>query len=311
MMRYHMGWETPEGNPVQLDSGKGLRPALCLFTCEAVGGSVNDAMAAAVAIELIHNFSLIHDDVQDLDLERHGRETVWAVWGKPKALIAGNTMRTYADATLYQLQQTGTTPEKTLHVLRVLTECCLELIEGQYMDLDFESRLDVTPDEYLEMVSRKTGSLVEAAMHLGAVLGNANDSQIHALARCGRLLGLAFQARDDVLGIWGNTTILGKPTGADIRRKKKSLPVVYGLTKGNKTQRNCLKQIYDTKEELGEDAVKAVIRILEDLNANEYAQSIASDMESKATTAAKDAELDPKFTASLDDLANFMVHRDH
>ena len=179
------------------------------------------------------------------------------------------------------------------------------------MDLDFESRLDVTPSEYLEMVSRKTGSLVEAAMHLGAVLGNADATQINALARCGRLLGLAFQARYDVLGIWGNTTMLGKSTGADIRRKKKSLPVVYGLTKGNKTQRERLRQIYDTKDELGDDAVKAVMSILDDLNAHEYAQSVAADMESKATTTAKDAELDPKFAASLDDLANFMIHRDH
>lgn len=311
MLRYHMGWETPEGVPAQGTSGKALRPALCLFTCEAVGGKPDDAMSAAVALELIHNFSLIHDDIQDLDLERHGRETVWAVWGKPKALVAGNTMRTYADATLYQLQHSGTTPEKTLEVLRVLTECCLELIEGQYMDLNFEARLDVTPEEYLDMVSRKTGALIEAAMHLGAVIGGAEASQVDALARCGRLLGLAFQARDDVLGIWGDTTLLGKATGADIRRKKKSLPVVYGLTKANKGQRKRLEQLYNTSEELGDDAVEVVMGILDDLDAHGYAQSVAEEMESRATTTVKEAELGPKALTSLNELANFMVHRDH
>ncbi len=311
MLRYHMGWETPEGIATQAGSGKGLRPALCLFTCEAIGGSPSKAMAAAVALELIHNFSLIHDDIQDLDMERHGRPTVWAVWGKPKALVAGNSMRAYADATLYQLEATGTTPEKTLEVLRVLTECCLELIEGQYMDLNFEARMDVTPEEYLDMVSRKTGALIEAAMHLGAVLGGAEASQVAALARCGRLLGLAFQARDDVLGIWGDTEVLGKATGADIRRKKKSLPVLYSLTKANKTQRKRLERLYNTPEELGDAAVEEVMGILDVLDAHGYAQSVAEEMQAKATTTAKEAELGPDAAASLNDLANFMVHRDH
>ena len=311
MLRYHMGWETSDGVPTQASSGKGLRPALCLFTSEAVGGSPDEAMAAAVALELIHNFSLIHDDIQDLDLERHGRQTVWAVWGKPKALVAGNTMRTYADATLYQLQASGTTPENTLEVLRILAECCLELIEGQFLDLTFEARLDVTPEEYLEMVSRKTGALIEAAMHLGAVLGGAEASQVNALARCGRLLGLAFQARDDVLGIWGDTEVLGKATGADIRRKKKSLPVVYGLSKANKAQRKRLEALYNTPEELGTAAVDEVIGILDVLDAHGYAQSVAEEMETKATATAEEAGLGPGASASLTELANFMVHREH
>ena len=311
MLRYHMGWETPAGVPAQASSGKGLRPALCLFTCEAVGGSPDEAMTAAVALELIHNFSLIHDDIQDLGLERHGRQTVWAVWGKPKALVAGNAMRTYADATLYQLQTSGTTPKNILQVLRVLTECCLELIEGQYMDLNFEARLDVTPEEYLDMVSRKTGALIEAAMHLGAILGGAESSQVDALARCGRLLGLAFQARDDVLGIWGDAELLGKATGADIRRKKKSLPVVYALTNAKKAQRKRLESLYSAPEELGDDAVTEVMGILDVLDAHGYAQSIAEDMEAKATATAKEAELGPGASASLKELANFMVRRDH
>ena len=311
MLRYHMGWETSKGVSAQAISGKRLRPALCLFTCEAVGGNAINAMPAAVALELIHNFSLIHDDIQDLDLERHSRETVWAVWGKPKALIAGNSMRAYADATLYQLELSGITPEDTLEVLRVLTECCLELIEGQYLDLSFESRLDVTPGEYLDMVSRKTGALIEAAMHLGAVIGGAEISQVGALARCGRLLGLAFQARDDVLGIWGDSDVLGKATGADIRRKKKSLPVVYSLTKANKSQRKRLEQLYNTTEELGDEAVEEVMGILDALDAHDYAQSVAEDMEAKAIATAKEAELGPKAQASLNEIANFMVRRDH
>ena len=119
-----------------------------------------------MALELIHNFSLVHDDIQDQDVERHGRATVWAIWGKPSGIVAGNAMRTVADATLFQLRQSGAPPSAALEVVQTLTGRCLELVEGQRMDLSFESRLDVAPDEYLDMVSRKTGALVEAAMHM-------------------------------------------------------------------------------------------------------------------------------------------------
>ena len=311
MLRNHMGWESPEGVPEESATGKRLRPALCLFTCEAVGGGIDDALPAAVALELIHNFSLVHDDIQDQDVERHGRATVWAIWGKPSGIVAGNAMRTVADATLFQLRQSGAPPSAALEVVQTLTGRCLELVEGQRMDLSFESRLDVAPDEYLDMVSRKTGALVEAAMHMGALLGSASAERVARLARCGRLLGLTFQARDDVLGIWGDPVLLGKATGADIRRRKKSLPVLFGFSGATGAERERLEQLYSSDEEMDEQAVADVMGILDRVDAEGYAQSVAEEKGAMAMDEARAAGISEEALQDLNDLSHFFAHRDH
>ena len=311
ILRYHMGWETPGGRPAQANSGKALRPALCLLTCEAVGGARRAAMPAAVALELFHNFTLIHDDIQDQDRERRGRPTVWAVWGKSAALAAGNAMRAQADSALHEVQSAGAAPDVTIEALRAFAECAREVIEGQCMDLIFETRMDVTPEQYLDMVSRKTGALIEGAMRLGALLGGAAPSQVSALAECGRLLGLAFQVRDDALGIWGDTAVLGKATGADIRRKKKSLPVIYSFGRASGSRRRLLDRLYAAPGELEDDAVQDVVAILDDVHAHAYVQSLAEEMGAKAGDAARAAQLAPEAVDSLGRLADFMVHRDH
>ena len=309
MLRYHMGWESPQGSPEEASSGKRLRPALCLFTCEAVGGVVEDALPAAVALELVHNFSLIHDDIQDRDLERRGRATVWSVWGAPSGVVAGNALRTVADATLYRLRQSGASKAAALEVVRTLTGRCLELVEGQRMDLNFESRLDVGPDEYLDMVSRKTGALVEAAMHMGALLGGADGRRVARLARCGRLLGLTFQARDDVLGIWGDPALLGKPIGADIRRRKKSLPVLFGFSGATDAARERLEQLYASDDEMDEDAVADVMGVLESANAEAQAQSVAEEKGAMALEEARAAGVSEEALQDLHHLAHFFAHR--
>lgn len=311
MLRYHMGWESPDGVPVESATGKHLRPALCLFTCEAVGGGIDDALPAAIALEFIHNFSLIHDDIQDQDLERHGRATVWSIWGKPSGVVAGNSLRTVADATLFQLRQSGASMAAALEVVQTLTGRCLELAEGQRMDLDFESRIDVGPDEYLDMVSRKTGALVEAAMHMGALLGSATAEQVARLARCGRLLGLTFQARDDVLGIWGDPVLLGKATGADIRRRKKSLPVVFGFAGATGSERERLEQLYASDQVLDEAAVADVMSILDRVGAEGYAQSVAEENGALAMDEARAAGITEEALQDLHALAHFFAHRDH
>lgn len=309
MLRYHMGWESPDGSPEQSSAGKRLRPALCLFTCEAVGGDIEDALPAAVALELIHNFSLIHDDIQDQDLERRGRATVWTIWGKPSGVVAGNALRTVADGTLYHLRQAGASTAAALEVVQTLTGRCLELVEGQRMDLDFESRLDVGPDEYLDMVSRKTGALVEAAMHMGALLGGADAQQVARLARCGRLLGLTFQARDDVLGIWGDPALLGKATGADIRRRKKSLPVLFGFSGASAAERERLERLYSSAEEMDEEAVADVMGILDSAKAEANAQSVAEEKGAMAMDEARAAGIPEESFQDLHDMAHFFAHR--
>ena len=268
------------------------------------------ALPAAAALELVHNFSLIHDDVQDEDQERHHRPTVWALWGKPMAVVAGNTMLALADRTILELWHRGVPMEKAAPALRVLTERYLETIEGQYLDLSFEQRLDVGPDEYLQMVEKKTGALIQAAMHLGALLGPSDPEQVAALRGCGRLLGLAFQARDDVLGIWGDPAMTGKAVGADIQRRKKSLPVVYGFAQAPAAARTRLAELYRLPR-LDRRATAEVLGILEELNAREFAQRVAEEKRDQALTLARQASLLPWARGQMEELADFIVNRQH
>ncbi|MQF82800.1 polyprenyl synthetase family protein [SAR202 cluster bacterium AD-802-E10_MRT_200m] len=308
MLHYHMGWVNREGLPTKGISGKGLRPALCLFTCHAVGGSLIQAMPAAVALELIHNFSLIHDDIQDGDRERHSRETLWAVWGQGKALIAGNAMRTIADLSLLRFEQDVINVEKNVGALVILTGRYLEMIEGQYLDLSFESRLDVLPEEYLGMIGKKTAALLEASMHIGAYCATDNPDQLGALRRCGYNLGLAFQIRDDYLGVWGDETTIGKPVGTDVARKKKSLPISYTFNTAKSTPRIRLEKLYH-QERLSPDSVAEVLDIMEDLGAKEYTQKLAEEQRVMAINWAKKANLPEWAQKELEDLADFIVNR--
>ena len=203
MLKYHMGWVDESGNPTPLSQGKRLRPSLCMFACEAVGGVPDKALPAAAALELVHNFSLIHDDIQDGDLQRHHRPTVWAVWGKPKALQAGNVMRVLADLGVQRLVGESLAPDVVAGCSRALSNAYLEMMEGQYLDMDFEGRTDIDTASYLEMVARKTGALIRCSMHMGSLVGSGNAETVQAMSRCGRYLGLAFQIRDDYLGRMG------------------------------------------------------------------------------------------------------------
>ena len=308
LLRYHMGWVDVEGAPSSGATGKALRPTLCLFACEAVGGVAARAMPVALALELIHNFSLIHDDIQDGDLERHHRPTVWVQWGVPTALVAGNAMRVLADSALHGLLERDVPLPTALHAQSVLTQRYLEMIEGQYLDLSFETRTDVTPDEYLTMVGKKTGALLEAATHLGALLGAQDAEQIEALRRCGRLLGLAFQARDDVLGVWGETGLTGKAVGADIRRKKKSLPVVHAFHQAGDAARSRLIELY-RQDELDDDAVDAVLDVMEELGSRDFSQQVAEEKAQEAVEWVHRARLPAASQAHLEEMATFFAHR--
>ena len=308
LLRYHMGWVDAAGAPSLGATGKALRPTLCLFTCEAVGGAAAQAMPVAMALELIHNFSLIHDDIQDGDRERHHRPTVWVQWGVPTALVAGNAMRVLADSALHGLLQRDVALATALHAQSILTQRYLEMIEGQYLDLSFETRTDVSPDEYLTMVGKKTGALLEAATHLGALLGTQDAEQVEALRRCGRLLGLAFQARDDVLGVWGETGLTGKAVGADIRRKKKSLPVVHAFHHSGDAARARLIELY-RQDTLDDSAVDAVLDVMEELGSQEFSQRVAEEKAQEAVDWVRKAGLPTAARSHLEEMADFFAHR--
>jgi geranylgeranyl diphosphate synthase type I len=232
MLRYHMGWADETLAPQNYPAGKRLRPMLCLLACAEVGGDPTQALPAAAAIELLHNFSLIHDDIEDGDETRRHRPTVWKVWGVPQAVNAGDALYTIAYAALQQLARRGVSAQTTLAALGIFTDTCLALTEGQHIDMGFEVRNDVTVAEYLRMVRGKTAALVSASVAIGASVGGATPAQQAAAREFGQAAGLAFQIQDDILGIWGDPTVTGKAAGNDLLRRKKSLPILHTLNHG-------------------------------------------------------------------------------
>ena len=310
MLKYHMGWTDIDGSPYSATEGKALRPTLCLFACEAVGGSMREAMPVAVALELIHNFALIHDDIQDRDEARHHRATLWAVWGVPKALVAGNALRVLADRSLGQFAEEGVDDGSALAAASVLTEAYREMIEGQYLDLSYEGRPGIGIQQYLEMISKKTGALIRSSLQLGALAGTQNATTISAFLASGRSLGYVFQIVDDVLGVWGDEDATGKPVGADIRRKKNSLPVVHAMAQARGEDRESLMQVFG-KELPNDDDVTVVLEVMDRVNTKEYAHSLAADYSERALEAVAGVELAPYSRQELEDLVEFLLAREY
>ncbi len=278
MLRYHMGWVDPQMQPVAVNSGKRIRPVVCLLACEAVGGEVEDALPLAAAVELLHNFSLIHDDVEDDSPTRRHRPTVWALWGVPQAINAGDAMFTLARLALHGLGSRPIPPAMAMDACMIFDHACLRLTEGQYLDMSFEGRLDVTVDEYLLMIEGKTAALLSASLELGALVGGANQATRSHLAEFGRSLGLAFQMEDDILGIWGDEAATGKSAASDILTRKKSLPVVYGLKSPEAGA--ALRELYARPLELVD--VPAVLDLLARGGAQTFAQNTAQRAHAQA-----------------------------
>ena len=224
---YHFGWENADGTPASGQAGKAIRPALVLAAARALGGDPDLAVRAAVAVELAHNFTLLHDDVIDEDATRRHRPTAWAVFGVPDAVIAGDAMLALALRVLAEDPHPA-----SARVSARLSACVIELCAGQQADCAFEERgpQDVTLDECLTMAMAKTGALLGCACALGALCAGAGERAVGAMDGFGREAGLAFQLIDDLIGIWGDTDRTGKPVGADLAAHKKSLPVVAALT---------------------------------------------------------------------------------
>ena len=309
ILRYHLGWEDEHGRPSVGAEGKAFRPALCLLSCQAAGGTLEIGIPAAAAVELMHNFSLIHDDIQDQDRERHHRATVWALWGKPEALNAGNALRIVADMTLMKLAEHGLPMDRLLRASNLLVRRCLQMIEGQYLDLSFENRLDVSTAEYREMIASKTGALISCAMELGAMVGPNDTALTSILSEVSRYLGFVYQVRDDILGIWGQESATGKPRGSDIRRKKKTYPIVYALQHATGTAKATLSQILQ-KESIADDDVSRAMDILEELNARDEAQALAARMSEKALETLRRADMPPALATDFEGLIAFLLLRE-
>lgn len=225
MVAYHHGWK---GDGPQA-RGKRIRPLLTMLACAAAGGAWQTALPAAAAVELVHNFSLLHDDIEDRSDTRRGRPTVWKRWGLAQGLNTGDAIFALARLAGYRLLSLGVRASTVLEVQSTLDHACLELTKGQFLDIDFEARDTVEETEYWAMIEGKTAALLSAATSIGALVAGAAVDTVRAYAEFGRNLGLAFQIQDDILGIWGDPAVTGKPAGDDLRTHKHTLPVVLGL----------------------------------------------------------------------------------
>ncbi len=298
MLRYQLGW-SGECVPAEYSGGKLVRPTLLLLACESVGGDWRQALPAAVAVELVHNFTLIHDDIEDDDEERRKRATVWRLWGKPQAINAGDAMHSMARLALLRLSETGVLPEKCLLAAEILDNTCLVLCEGQYLDISYEDRLDISVEDYLEMADRKTASLFAASLQMGALIGCDDDHTINQFQRFGQKMGQAYQMMDDVLGIWG------EETASDLRKRKKTFPVIYTLEHATASEREELTGIYG-KDELDPDDIGRVTAILDRMDANRYTRALAGKYYDLALAEIQGLDLMPSANGLFNDIITYL-----
>jgi geranylgeranyl diphosphate synthase type I len=303
LVGYQFGWWTSAGRSEKASRGKALRPTLVLLAAEAAGTDATAAIPAAVAVELVHNFSLVHDDVMDGDVTRRHRPTLWKVFGIGSAILAGDAMLNLAYEVL-----AASGHRHAGQGSRMVAAAVHELLEGQCDDLSFEQRDDVQLAECLRMARRKTGALLECATGIGALFGGGSAVQIERLRAFGGELGLAFQFVDDVLGIWGHESRTGKPVHSDLRSRKKSLPVVALLCSGSPAGRK-LAQLYQEKRKLTEEEVVMLANLIDSAGGRDWCLAQAGALLERAMAslhaAAPAARLE-----ELRALASFVADRD-
>lgn len=298
--RYALGWEDADGKPVS-PSAKRIRPSLCLLAAECCEADAAVAISGAVAIELLHNFSLVHDDIQDRDHERHGRPTLWSRLGEAQAINAGDFLFTLSMKALSA--ESTIAADLRIRALDVLADAAAKMIRGQWTDLQFETRSAVSATEYFAMVEGKTGALLGASLEIGAILAGAPATTSHALGRWGVALGLAFQAHDDILGIWGQPEITGKSATGDIARKKRTLPIVLALT--DERSRATIEREFSAET----PDVASVLDALDACEARERAEAIARTHADSADTLLEEVPLAPARQEELVEVSRYVVSR--
>jgi geranylgeranyl diphosphate synthase type I len=300
MLTYHMGW-TGEGAGREA-TGKRIRPLIVLLTTASAGADWKMSLPAAAAVELVHNFSLVHDDVQDNSEKRRGRPTVWTKWGVPMAINVGDAMFVIANQAIMDLAKAH--PASTVvKAATILHDTCLELTRGQFLDMSYEERNDLGLEDYWPMVGGKTSALLSACTHIGALLGNAGDAEQEAYRQFGYHLGLAFQVQDDILGIWGDEALTGKSTASDLVEGKNSMPVLYALGRQGK---------FAERWKLGPitaSEVKIVAAQLEEEGGKRYAEEISEKETQIALKYLREANPHGAAGESMLELANMLLKR--
>jgi geranylgeranyl diphosphate synthase type I len=306
MLTYHMGWTGESAGPEA--TGKRIRPLIVLLACLAsseAGGAVEtwqSALPAAAAVELVHNFSLVHDDIQDNSDKRRGRPTTWVKWGMPMAINVGDALFVMSNQALIDLKQ-HYPAETVVQAAEILHNTCLDLTRGQFLDMAYEERNDLAVEDYWPMISGKTASLLSACCHIGALLGGADEPRQEAYRAFGHYLGLAFQVQDDILGIWGDEALTGKSAASDLIEGKNSLPVLAGLgAKGRFAER--WKQGPIRAEE-----VQELARVLASEGGYESAMDAAKQMTDLALMSLREADPQGEAGDALFDIADRLLKR--
>jgi geranylgeranyl diphosphate synthase type I len=300
---YHLGWVDADGNPADRSGGKSVRAALALLSARAAGGTDADGLPGAAAVELVHTFSLLHDDIMDGDRERHHRPAAWAVFGSARTILAGDAVLALA---FRLLLDSGSAHR--VAALDSLADATARLIDGQAADLDLEGRVDATPQECMRMCAGKTGALLECAASIGAVLAGAGTDVTGPLRAFGRHLGLAFQAVDDLLGIWGDPAVTGKPVFGDLARRKTSLPVAIALAAGGDEARRLAELLGRSHLDAGELAAAA--RLVEVGGGRAGAVAQAEEQLDRALAALDSAPIAAAERGDLAAVARFVTARD-
>jgi geranylgeranyl diphosphate synthase type I len=311
MVRYHLGYADLALrliDPRTIDRGKRIRPAVTLLVAGAAGGDPVQAAPVAAAIELLHNFTLIHDDIQDESATRRHRPTVWHTWGHKQAINAGDALFAVAHLPLFQLPARGVSPERTIDILDAFERMTIEIVEGQTLDLGFETREDVTAAAYLEMISGKTSAIIRFAAWAGAAIAGAGDATAARWGEFGLELGLGFQIHDDLLGVWGTQAETGKRQADDIRRRKKSYPFLLLRERLDLPARAELDAIY-AQEAVSEEDVTRVLSLMDTRDVRRDVERVVASYHDAAAAVLAHTARNPMYRRQLEALVESLATR--
>ena len=302
---YHLGWVDADGHPSDGSGGKAIRPALALLSAEAAGAGAREGLPGAVAVQLVHDFSLLHDDLMDGDEERRHRPTAWKAFGPALAVLTGDALLALASQVLFEVPG-----ERAAAAARHLAAATDLLILGQAQDLSFEHRMDVTLDECLAMTANKTGALLACSASIGAVLAGAPPATVEHLHAFGLHLGLAFQAVDDLLGIWGDPQVTGKPVFSDLRSRKKTLPLTYALAQDGPAARELGGWLSRPAQTTTEDGLHRIAELIDAAGGREWATAEARRRITAAEQALAGAAIPAQPREELAAIAHFIIARE-
>jgi geranylgeranyl diphosphate synthase type I len=297
MMLYQLGLEEHAA-----PSGKRMRPLMCLLVHEGLTGDYRPALPVAAALELLHNFTLIHDDIEDQDPTRHHRPTVWAVWGVPQAINAGDGMYAISGLALQRLRALEIDPGRIVEATYALDRACVLVCEGQFLDISFERRGDVTVDRYQAMVARKTGALLRASAEIPALLATDDPRKLGALRSFGDHFGRAFQAHDDIRGVWATSEATGKSEMNDIAKRKMTFPLVLAFERADGSDRRELEHIYLGAAPPTRVEIERVRAILDALGVRAVIDAFIEKERAAALASLAEAALQPRPAELMADL---------